>query len=151
MTRSRLTILEEAEPYIDKNGKQQRKVKVRCVCGTEKVIYRSNVMKGRTMSCGCARDEHRQGLTLHPLYDKYCNLRAAEKLCQKWTRDAASFFRWLHIKGYTLESKLVRIDKKQPYSEKNCKLTKTDLKDFNELVKYHAKTNPLLKTWISTC
>ena len=151
MIRNRLTIVEEAEPYVDKKGKKQRKVKVRCVCGTEKVIYRNNVTAGRTVSCGCAKKEHLLGLSLHPLYDKYCILRVEGKLCQKWTKDAGTFFKWLKTKGYALESKLIRIDKKQPYSEKNCKLTTPDLKDFNDLVKYHAKTNPLLKTWINTC
>src|SRR5215831_11228216 len=34
----------------------------RCACGTEKEIYRHNLVSGETRSCGCLRAELRPGL-----------------------------------------------------------------------------------------
>ena len=37
------------------NGKHRWRV--RCECGTEKVVFASNLFSGKTRSCGCARHE----------------------------------------------------------------------------------------------
>lgn len=46
------TVLEEAEPYIGKDGKS-RKVKVQCICGEEKELILSSLRQGSSNSCGC--------------------------------------------------------------------------------------------------
>ena len=47
-TQQFLTILEELPKQF---------VRVRCVCGTEKILRKQNVVRGSTKSCGCKRKE----------------------------------------------------------------------------------------------
>lgn len=53
----RLTVLEKAE-----SGKQREtRWMVRCECGVEKVVYKKNLLTGRTKSCGCVRKGDHSG------------------------------------------------------------------------------------------
>lgn len=49
--RGKLTVLRTAER--DKSGKLR--LKVRCDCGNETVIYQQHFRSGATVSCGCLR------------------------------------------------------------------------------------------------
>jgi hypothetical protein len=48
-----LTVLSEVPPHIGSDGNKTRKVKVRCVCGTEKEIILNSLRQGNATSCGC--------------------------------------------------------------------------------------------------
>ena len=50
---NRLTFLE----YVDNASNGKPRYKVRCDCGTEFVAIASNIVYGRTKSCGCYRKE----------------------------------------------------------------------------------------------
>jgi hypothetical protein len=50
----RLTVVEFARRY-----RRNSYWRVRCECGNEKPIQRSNLISGGTVSCGCHRDEQR--------------------------------------------------------------------------------------------
>lgn len=53
----RLTILEEIEPKVMPSGQTCKRVKVKCDCGKEKVVYLNNIYNGRTISCGCFKKD----------------------------------------------------------------------------------------------
>nr|DAI89564.1 MAG TPA: hypothetical protein [Caudoviricetes sp.] len=46
------TVLEEAEPYVTKDGKS-RKVKAQCVCGEIRDVSLNSLRQGHSNSCGC--------------------------------------------------------------------------------------------------
>ena len=58
-----------------------RKSLYRCECGTEKMIYRTNVNQGKTTSCGCVSTETfidmvtTHGMSGHPLYGTWKAMR----------------------------------------------------------------------------
>jgi len=66
-----LTVIEEVDR--DKWGKKN--LRVRCECGTIKVLNYSNLQSGGTRSCGCKKIEllrigsTKHGLRYHPLYE----------------------------------------------------------------------------------
>lgn len=53
----------------------------RCECGTEKLVYKSNVVHGRTRSCGCLNREMStdrfttHGMKHSPEYETWCNIK----------------------------------------------------------------------------
>lgn len=49
----RLTILEQAEDYIDSKCKHYAKWLCKCECGNIKVVSQRDLLSGRTQSCGC--------------------------------------------------------------------------------------------------
>ena len=44
-----------------KEGYGRRRWRVRCQCGREKIVFASNLLSGRTRSCGCARRKSGSG------------------------------------------------------------------------------------------
>lgn len=55
----RLTVLEQADDYIDNKGKHYAQWRCKCDCGNEIVTLGNHLKKGNTKSCGCFRDECR--------------------------------------------------------------------------------------------
>lgn len=56
-TFGRLTVVGEAEPIVDKSGRNHSGSIVRCECGTERTVRNSRLRSGETASCGCLRAE----------------------------------------------------------------------------------------------
>lgn len=52
-----LTVIAEGPSRVTAGGKYQRRWTFRCVCGREKDIIPSSVIKGITKSCGCKRKQ----------------------------------------------------------------------------------------------
>jgi len=55
------------------SGPETRKAclvfRARCECGTEKIVYRSSLLSGKSQSCGCLRTEKvSKACTLHGMY-----------------------------------------------------------------------------------
>lgn len=62
MKQGRLTVLGDAPP--DKDG--NHRIRVRCDCGTEKILVRRSFVKNKVQSCGCLREERqREAATIH--------------------------------------------------------------------------------------
>lgn len=55
----RLTVLEQAEDYIDNKGKHYARWLCECDCGNKIITLGNALKKGNTKSCGCFRDECR--------------------------------------------------------------------------------------------
>lgn len=53
----RLTVIEVAQSFITPKGKKQIAWKVRCDCGTEKIVRGCDLRNGRIISCGCYNRE----------------------------------------------------------------------------------------------
>jgi hypothetical protein len=49
----RLTVLAEAAPLVQINGRRPRRARVRCICGSEKFVQFDKLKSGHTRSCGC--------------------------------------------------------------------------------------------------
>lgn len=55
----RLTVLEQAEDYVDKKGKHYAQWLCECDCGNKIITRTCNLKKGNTKSCGCLMKEQR--------------------------------------------------------------------------------------------
>ena len=53
----RLTVIEQAEDYIDSNNKHYAKWLCKCECSKSKVVMQKDLLSGRTQSCGCYNRE----------------------------------------------------------------------------------------------
>jgi len=57
-TFTRLTVIKEAEPYINPNtGKKAKKYLCQCSCGNQTTVRASHLKNCSIKSCGCLRDE----------------------------------------------------------------------------------------------
>lgn len=99
--------LTKPKPEIDHSGKQywgltviadapktvsgQRKVLVRCKCGTEKVVWLYPLIEGRIKSCGCGVDTLKRELMI--LGKKFYNVRAA---AQHFSVNVRTINRWIY-------------------------------------------------------
>ena len=54
-TFGRLIVIEEAEPALQKYGKQVRRWRCLCSCGKERIVRQALLTSGATLSCGCSR------------------------------------------------------------------------------------------------
>lgn len=102
----------------------KRKVLVRCVCGTERPIRISILVRGRSRSCGCARRKH--GLSDSAIYGVWLRLHIAKALCEAWDADAAAFAAYVAtLPGYgEPRSWLERVDSSLPAAEGNVRWRK---------------------------
>ena len=79
----------ETELWLEYPSDRRKAVKVRCTCGTERVLTLAALRRGKSESCGCLRQERLlaavtlHGLTHHPLYGKW---KSAMQRCYnpKW-------------------------------------------------------------------
>lgn len=54
---SRLTVIEEVEPYISPGGSKQIQYLCQCECGNTCILNGNRVRNGYTLSCGCLQKE----------------------------------------------------------------------------------------------
>lgn len=145
--------------------------KVRCECGTEKVVHGTNIKRGKSKSCGCHKGEllvaskGTHGLSnkkpyyiwrnmLNRCYDKGTDsyhLYGARGIivCDRWRHSFYNF--WGDIGGeYKKGLSIDRIDANGNYCPENCRWATSKEQGINKRntkkISYNGKTKPL-KIW----
>lgn len=148
MRYSRWTVIQEDEPleYISRNRREYaRKWLCRCDCGTEAVVYQTNLNRGKSKSCGCLQNEavvkhgYSRGHKGHKLHRRWIAMRqrcysADHKeyknygargitVCDEWNNSAAAFIDWGLKNGWREGLSIDRVDNNSGYSPSNCRFT----------------------------
>lgn len=147
----RLTVIEQAEPYISPKGHKAERWLCRCDCKKEKIVMRGHLCSGATISCGCYHSDEltkrntKHGYTYEKLYAIYRGIKCrcfnphhgdyllygarGITMCEKWKNDYCAFRDWAYTNGYKEEilpngrSKwtIDRIDVNGNYEPLNCR------------------------------
>ena len=138
----RLTVLSRA------NNSQTGSVRwlCKCDCGNEKIVYRSALRNGATISCGCWQKDNPSFVKHHMsksnIYKIWCNIKSrcynsksrsfpdyggrGIRMCDEWLNDPMSFIKWSYANGYDEdatpdECSIDRIDVNGNYEPTNCR------------------------------
>ena len=109
---------------------------VKCKCGLEKEISKSNLANGKSKSCNkgaCKKLASTHGLTGSKLYSVWCGIKSrlhnptgknscyvGIALCEEWN-DFQVFYTWAMANGYTEHLSIDRIDRDGDYAPSNCR------------------------------
>lgn len=109
-----------------------------CVCGLEKTVSASNLLNGKSKSCGkgaCKIKYQTHGMTDTPLYGVWCGIKYRTKnpvgknacyagisLCSEWETFSV-FQEWAINSGYRQGLSIDRIDGSKGYFPQNCRWT----------------------------
>jgi|SRR5665648_476531 len=114
-----------------------------CECGTTKMVYKSNLTTGKSLSCGCLSKEvvskrmSTHGESETKLYGVWltmrnrCRLKTSKsykdygargvRVCDEWESSFESFRDWSLINGYREGLTIERKNNSDGYSPINCK------------------------------
>jgi hypothetical protein len=131
-----------------------RKLLVKCICGSEKLVSMGHLRNGKIVSCGCKKlndiikRNKTHGLSKHPLYKvwkgikgrcydcknisyKYYGLKGI-KMCKEWLEDFKSFYNWAISSGWEKRMQIDRRDYKGDYEPNNCRIVTPEYNNRNK-------------------
>ena len=146
---------------VGKNSKGEYQWECICDCGNRKNVNVSNLLLGRTTSCGCSRLTHGMSKTAlyfrwkpmrqrcqndkHPKYKDYGG--RGIQVCKEWAESFGSFYQWAIENGYKKGLHLDRINNDAGYSPDNCRwvtaLQNENNKRSNHVVSFNGEIHTL--------
>ena len=115
---------------VGKNSKGEHLWECICDCGNRRTVNVSNLLLGRSTSCGCSRSTHGLSKTAlhsrwramrqrcqndkHPKYKDYGG--RGIQVCEEWDESFESFYQWAIANGYKEGLHLDRINNDAGYS-----------------------------------
>lgn len=147
--------------------------KCKCSCGKIKIFYATNLVRGKTKSCGCLnRDllkisKKKHGDSFERLYRIYAGIKSrcfnkknefaykhyggrGIKICDEWNNSYESFKKWALKNGYSKNLTINRIDNNGNYCPENCNWATTGEQSLNRrtsfMITFNGKTQAL-KAW----
>ena len=145
----------------------------KCDCGNISEVYSSNLISGRTVSCGCYLNEIRKtqrtthGDSKSRLYNiwtlmkKRCsdkNCKAYQNyggrgisVCPEWKNDFESFKNWAINNGYSSGLTIDRIDNNGNYEPSNCRWADVKTQNNNNRMNVKVTINGETKTLAQWC
>lgn len=164
----RLTVLRQAPDKIKPSGAHSKMWECKCDCGNIKIISRSSLVSGDTVSCGCYHKEHahdygkKHGPTNTKLYTKWSGIvqRCTNPnaihydmyggrgitICDEWRNDFYSFYSWSIENGYKDGLTIDRIDNNKGYYPENCRWTDLETQANNTRRNHYITYNNETKT-----
>ena len=169
----RLTVvgIDHIDFYYPKKGCKHKLEYYSCICdcGNEKVVLKSNLIRGLTKSCGClSRQLSKERLFKHGkrktrLYNTWNHLRdrcinknskqykdygeRGISVCDEWKNSFIEFEKWAVSKGYNDTLTIERIDVNGNYCPENCKWIPLKQQGWNKrnsrLITYKGETKSL--------
>lgn len=92
----------------------------KCDCGKERTVYATNLMNGKSTSCGCSRLKHGDSKT--KLYNIHAQMLRIG-ICDDW-KDYDVFKAWAFDNGWEEGVKIRRKDIEKDFSPENCEVKK---------------------------
>lgn len=165
---NRWTFIEEAG--ADKSKRRHILWKCNCVCGTEKIVYKENIIRGLSKSCGCYANEIRgkSSITHHEASSRlktkeyrvwtFMKLRCLNKNSKAYSwygaRGIKVCDRWMKYENFLEDMgrcppdmSLDRIDNDGNYEKSNCrwtdKITQANNTRANRIIYYKGKRQSL--------
>lgn len=140
-----------------------------CECGNKCDIRRSDLLSGKTKSCGCLKYENKASLTHGLTKTRIHNIWTAMKqrcyykksknfqnyggrgitVCEEWKDDFIKFYNWAMTNGYNDKLSIDRIDVNGNYEPNNCRWA-TDIeqgrnKTINRYIEYNGEIKTLVE------
>lgn len=138
-----LTVVKELpRRTIGRSNTTARMFLVKCDCGNEKEVHGTNLLSGKTTSCGCLHKKQLsqrntkhgksktrlfqiwRGMVSRCGYDYHSNRHYYGKgvrVCAEWLHDFTTFSKWATENGYSDSLSIDRIDANGNYEPSNCR------------------------------
>lgn len=160
--------------YAGSNKHKKATWLCKCLCGKEIIVIGSDLARGHTQSCGCARTETirafnaatktKHGYATHPAYNVWKKMIGRCYNCknknyhqyggrgitvyQEWLNNPKSFVIWAENSGYKKGLQIDRIDNDGNYEPSNCRWATPKTNNRNRGNNVHLTINGVTKTQI---
>lgn len=162
---NRLRVLKEVEPYVLPCGQKNKAYLCVCDCGTEKIVRRLHLVRGKIKSCGCIlrgpKDVKGDGNSLLKKVWRQMKSRCSSdhfenqfyyskgiSVCKEWFDDFNLFKKWALENGYEKGLVIDRSDNSKGYNPENCRwvtqLVNNMNKDNTIFITYNGEVKPLM-------